>query len=229
MEASHAVYEQLAGGAGRGDDRLDGYVFADRDGWADYTRRTAGDVAAVYLLIGRGGYAHERAFATFYFGGPQTLETCRHEGFHQYVAATFRRRPPPFLEEGLATLFEAGFDGDDASQPRMNGLRHREFVAAFRGGRLLPLAELLTLNAGHVAGADGAAIDAFYAQAWALARFLMTDPSYRDGLRTLLRGYAEDAAGDAADDERLRRAFGVSPDRLADDFAAYERDLAGAD
>ena len=230
MERAHAQYEALSGAAqapaGEAPGRLDGYVFGDRQEWADYTRRTAGPVADVYLLIRRGGYAHGRAFATFYFGGPQTLEVCRHEGFHQYVAASFRRRPPPFLEEGLATLFEAGFDGDDLARPIKGGTRHLKLVAARRAGRLLPLPRLLTMNAGDVADTDAARIATFYAQAWALAHLLARDRRYRDGLRSLLRAYAAGAEG--SDAELFQKHLGVAPAALAGDFEAYQRVLAGA-
>ena len=206
------------------DARLDAYVFATRDEWAEHTRRTTGAAAPLYLLITRGGYAHERAFATFYFGDPQTLAACRHEGLHQYVAATFARRPPPFLEEGLATLFEEGFEDGDLARPVMNGLRHKQVVAAVRAGRTLPLATLLTMNAGDVVGADAADIDAFYAQSWTFARFLTSDRRYRDGLRRLLRAYADGDAGDTGD--LMARHLG---DALAADFGVFQRDLAGVD
>ena len=228
METAHAQYEAFTGvAAGPAGQRLDGYVFATRDEWADHTRRTAGPLADVYLLINRGGFEREKSFVTFFFGITQTLAACRHEGFHQYVESTFARRPPPFLEEGLATLFEEGFEDEDVNRPIRGGRRHLQLAAAVRNGRARPLGELLTMNAGDVADTDAPRIEAFYAQAWALAHFLAADARYRDGLRPLLRAYA---AGETGDDPSLfASSFGVTASTLADDFAAYQRQLAGLD
>ena len=197
MERTHQLYERLAplpdraeAEAGGADDRMEAFIFALRDEWVDHTRETTGRQSRIYLQISRGGYAHDKSFATFYHGGPQTLSVCRHEGWHQYVANGFVRRPPAFLEEGIATLFESGFDDNDLSRPRLNAGRLSKLREAVRRQRAWPLAKLLTMDAGDVVGTDGRTIDTFYAQAWALARFLVSDDELRPGFRDLLAACA---------------------------------------
>ena len=226
MEQSHALYERLAPTAGAGEP-LEGFVFAYRDEWARHTRDTTGPMATVYLQIHRGGYAHDESFATFFFGTPQTLTAARHEGWHQYVAASFERRPPPFVEEGVATLFEEGFESNRLASPRSNPRRHAKIVAAVRRQRLWPLETLLTMNAGHVVGQDGPQVETFYAQAHALARMLVSDKRYRDGFRRLLAAYADGSAGREADAALFERHLGVPLRRLSSDFEAYQHRLAG--
>ena len=231
MERTHKLYEKLAPlperaeeRAGGSDERMEAFIFALRDEWVDHTRETTGRQSRIYLQISRGGYAHDKSFATFYHGGPQTLSVCRHEGWHQYVANGFIRRPPAVLEEGIATLFEGGFDGEDLSRPRMNAGRLSKLREAVRRQRAWPLAKLLTMDAGDVVGTDGRTIDTFYAQAWALARFLVSDDDLRPGFRDLLAAYA---AGQAAGPtSRVFETYlKVSFDDLSRRYEAYVRDL----
>ena len=145
MEEAHGLYSRLAP-LTRPQRQLHAYVYAYRDEWAEYTESTAGSLAPVYLQIHRGGYAHGDIFATFYHGHPQTLAVCRHEGWHQYVASGFVRRLPPFIEEGLATLFEAGFENGNVAEPLPNGTRQLRLAEAVRRRRAWPLRELLGMH-----------------------------------------------------------------------------------
>lgn len=229
MERSYALYRQLTpvpvGELAEGaDDRLAGFVFHLRREWEEHTRETTGPQAELYLQIGRGGYAHGDSFATFYYGGPQMLSVCRHEGWHQYVATQFKQRPPAFLEEGLATLFEWGFDQNDISKPRGSMTRMIKLREAVRRQRAWSLARLLTMNAGHVVGTDAPQIDTFYAQAWGFARFLVEDDEYRLGLRKLLAAYA---AGEVRLPPPLamQQYFGVPFEKISSDYEAYVRRL----
>ena len=204
--------------------RLDAYVFGFREQWVDHTREQTGPAAAVYLQIGRGGYAHEEWFATFYHGAPQTLKVCRHEGWHQYVASRFERRPPPFLEEGVATLFEVGFAGDDLARPRSSADRLSRLREAVRRQRAWPLEQLLTMHAGHVVGTNGRQVATFYAQAWALARFLVESDRYRPGLRRLLAAYADGRIAGSTR-QMLEAHLGVGFEQLKSEYEAYVRDI----
>lgn len=223
MERAHKTYRALAPlPPSEAPERFEAYIFALRKEWAEFTEQTTGSQATVYLQIGRGGYAHGDSFATFYHGGPQTLAVCRHEGWHQYVAVGFRTRPPPFLEEGLATLFEAGFHENDVSRPRTNLGRLNRLREAVRRKRAWPLEKLLTMHAGHVVGTDGRMIDTFYAQAWALARFLASDDELRSGFRSMLAAYA---AGEVVGGPRrmLEVHLGLPFDEISDRYEAYVR------
>ena len=234
MERTRRLYAKLArppGYAAEGAEgaegasspgRLQAYVFGFREQWAEHTRQTTGPSAAVYLKIGRGGYAHGDTFATFYHGDPQTLAVCRHEGWHQFVATTFARRPPPFLEEGVATLFEVGFDDGELSTPRLSNTRLNRLREAVRRSRAWPLDKLLTMHAGDVVGTNGRQVETFYAQAWALARFLVQSDRHRAGFRRLLGAYADGAVtGDPR--HMLERHLDVPFDELNAEYEAYVR------
>ncbi len=152
------------------------------------------------------------------------LSVCRHEGWHQYVATQFKQRPPAFLEEGLATLFEWGFDENDISRPRGSMTRMVKLREAVRRQRAWSLARLLTMNAGHVVGTDGPQIETFYAQAWGFARFLVESDEYRKGLRDLLAAYA---AGEVRLPPQLamQTYLGVPFEQISSDYEAYVRRL----
>lgn len=226
MEDTHALYRRLAP-LSRPQRQLHAYIYAYRDEWAEYTEATAGALAPVYLQIHRGGYAHGEVFATFFHGHPQTLAVCRHEGWHQYVAIGFIQRLPPFIEEGLATLFEAGFEDDDVARPLPNGTRQLRLSEALRRRRAWPLRELLKMHAGDVIGKDGPQIDTFYAQAWALGRFLLEDERYRDGFRALLVAYADGSIGGRSPVAALEHHLDAPFDKIERDYQRYVRDLAG--
>ena len=154
MERALDSYEELAPADPPEDaGLLPAYVFAVRDEWADFTRERAGAQAPLLLRIGtgRGGYARDGYFATFRWGTPVTLAICRHEGWHQYVETRFAARPPPFLEEGLAAVFEFGLAAD--GRPLGNTGRLNELREAVRRQRVRPLSTLLRLHAGIMLGA----------------------------------------------------------------------------
>jgi hypothetical protein len=228
MEGSYRLYAKLAPVPVERQ-KLSAYVYAYRDEWAEYTQATAGPLAPVYLQIHRGGYAHEDVFATFFHGRPQTLAVCRHEGWHQYVATGFERRLPPFLEEGLATLFEAGFTDEDIEQPQPNGTRQLRLIDAVRQRRAWPLRTLLGMHAGDVIGSDGPQIDTFYAQAWALARFLLESERYGPGFRRMLASYADGSIGARPPVAALEKHLNVPFEQLEQDYQRYVRKLTGID
>jgi hypothetical protein len=228
MELAYEQYGRLAP-LSRQPRRLHAYIYAYRDEWADYTEAITGSLAPVYLQIHRGGYAHGDIFATFYHGHPQTLAVCRHEGWHQYVANGFERRLPPFLEEGIATLFEAGFDGGNIHRPLPNGTRQLRLAEAVRRKRAWPLRELLGMHAGDVIGSDGPQIDTFYAQAWALARFLLEDERYRDGFIRMVAAYADGSIGGRGPVAALELHLKSPFEKIERDYQQYARRLAGAD
>jgi hypothetical protein len=119
-----------------------------------------------------------------------------HEGWHQFVARHFRGRLPPFLEEGLACMFEdVQWDND---LPRfnlsLNPERELSLRRAMDANELFPLGELITLHAGQIVGRPGIRIEAFYSQCWSFARYLWEGENcrFRPALQRLL---ADTAAG----------------------------------
>lgn len=194
MEGAYQQYLLLAPIVARKDDPMRCYWFADRDQWAAYTREHAGDESAIYLQILRGGYSMRDEYVAYDLGDSQTFAVAAHEGWHQFLARNFRGRLPPFLEEGLACLFENIRWNDDLPRwnrqtnlTRLRGLRN-----AMARGQLWPLEELIRTHAGLVVDQPSARIEAFYAQSWAFARFMCDyqDGRYRRRLQRLLMDVA---------------------------------------
>jgi hypothetical protein len=133
-------------------------------------------------------------------GDSQTFAVAAHEGWHQFVARNFRGRLPPFLEEGLACLFEnIRWDNDLPRWNRQTNLtRLRGLRKALARGQLWPLEELIRTHAGLVVDQPSARIEAFYSQSWAFARFMC---EYQDGryFRRLQRMLADVAEGTVFD------------------------------
>jgi hypothetical protein len=199
MEGALAQYERVAPGvpAGGPDDKpLDCYVFANRDQWRDYTRSHIPPVEAmVYLQINRGGYTRGDVYVAYDCDRRATTSIAAHEGWHQFASRHFKGRLPPFLEEGIATMFE-DIEWDNGL-PRWNISRNRSRLqaihAAVEGNYAIPLDELLRLHAGNVVALSGNRIEAFYAGSWAFATFLWAadDGKYRPMLRRMISDIAD--------------------------------------
>jgi hypothetical protein len=176
------------------------YLFATRLQWATFTRQHTGADAPVYLQITRGGYTIHDWYVAYYIGDIGTYSVAAHEGWHQFVARHFHGRLPPFLEEGLACMFEnVEWSGD---LPRWNLSRNPSRALSLRKAldahELFPLEKLVTLHAGQVVGQSNIRIEAFYSQDWAFARYLWEGENgkYRPALQRLL---ADTAAGTTYD------------------------------
>lgn len=200
MEGASTLYRRILPQIPPSDKPLDCYLFATREQWDSYTQRYAGSDARIYLQIRSGGYTLRDRYVAYYIGRSATFSVAAHEGFHQFVGRHFKGRMPPFLEEGLACCFEnISWNGQlpqwDLSNnpPRLASLRN-----AIQDKRILSLDRLCAMHAGDIVGHDADKIDAFYAQAWAFARFLLEADSQRflPALRVWL---AETAAGTVRD------------------------------
>jgi hypothetical protein len=179
------------------------YVFADRRQWAAFTARRTGTDSRIYLKIPRGGYTIDDWFAGYFIGERSTLSVAAHEGWHQFVGRHFEGRLPPFLEEGIACMFETVRMDDGLPRWNLSHNPARDFGLrrAVEGKYLWPLEKLITLDAGDVVDAPREKIDAFYAQSWAFARFLREAEAgrYRPMFEALLgdtaAGTVEDPTG----------------------------------
>ena len=190
MEGALGQYQRLAPMAPPTERPMECYLFATRPQWARFTQEKTGQDASVYLQINRGGYTVRDWFVAYWLGDVGTFSVSSHEGFHQFAARHFRDRIPPFLEEGLACLFEdVSWDG---RLPKwkfgVNEGRQAALRRASAGGQLLPLETLVSMHAGQVISRSPEQIAGFYAQGWAFARFLWEYDAgrYRPALRQLL-------------------------------------------
>lgn len=196
MESAYAQYGEVAPAAPTSPGPMKCYVFASRAQWARYTQHHTGADASVYLQIVRGGYTASDVFVSYYLGEVTTYAIAAHEGWHQYVARHFVGRLPPFLEEGLACMFEGVVrqDGQVHWDLDVNLVRGRNLRNAIELGHTWPLEKLIAMHAGDIVGLPPARIEAFYAQSWAFARFLYEAEhgKYHPALRRML---ADAAAG----------------------------------
>lgn len=175
---------------------LETFVLGTRAEWEAMTRALLGDHARPYLRIERGGYATD-ARGVFYDLGPRdTFVMAAHEGWHQFVQACFADPLPVWLDEGVACYME-GFrwrphDPDRPEfLPRANEERLDQLRRAAKSGTLVSLGQLLDARPQDLIGDDhgGQRALTYYAQCWALARFLIeSDAGFRrPGLERLLR------------------------------------------
>lgn len=174
LEGALQQYRMLAPEVTLTSRRMDCYLFANRTQWAAFTIVNAGEDAEIYLQVQRGGYCLGDRAVTYFLGDLSTYSVTAHEGWHQFVARHFRTRLPPFLEEGVACLFESiNFEN---GLPRwnlsVNYNRIDKLRAAVAANDLWPLEELISMHAGQVISLPTERIEAFYAQNWAFARFL---------------------------------------------------------
>lgn len=155
----------------------DTYLFADRQQWEQFTRGFTGADAEVYLQIKEGAYALRGVCVAYDIGRKQTFSVLGHEGWHQFTERHFRYRLPSWLDEGVATLFETcRYEGGRfVFEPQKNLMRLGNLKEARQAGRVLRLQELIEINPGQTldgrAGGESSALT-FYAQAYALVRFL---------------------------------------------------------
>lgn len=198
MEGAFEQYRQVAPGLTLTDKPLECYLFENRQQWAQFTKARTGEDAAIYLQINRGGYTAGDRFVSYFIGDLGTYSVAAHEGWHQFSARHFRTRPPPFLEEGLACLFEdVKWEGD---LPRWDLSSNPTRLASLRrsaaNGAFLPLSQLVGMHAGQVVDKSSRHIEAFYAQGWAFARFCREahGGKYRPGLEKLLLDCAQGVA-----------------------------------
>lgn len=209
MEGALLQYRALAPDVPLTDQPMDCYLFDNRNQWAAFTRAHAGEDAPIYLRVNRGGYTIGDWYVAYWIGDTATYSVAAHEGWHQYVARHLKGRLPPFLEEGMACLFEQiQWDGD---QPHWDLTRNASRMMSLRsaviGNHLYPLAQLVRMHAGQVVGKSNAQIEAFYAESWAFARFLYDGDEGRNrpAIRRML---ADAAAGRLFDDSSRQLADG---------------------
>lgn len=148
-------------------------------------RRFEEQIHRKQVEILRGDRENQRAFDRV---ASQLLARLSHEGFHAYVdtcvVAGRGGSLPPWLNEGLATMFEVGLL--EAGAFRID-VPHRGAVKILAGdvaqGRLMPLNELLSLDQAAFLSDRGreAASQRNYAYAWSLAHYLAIEKNLLAG------------------------------------------------
>ena len=211
MEGALAEYQRVAPGVPMMSKPMDCYVFANRAEWEDFTRRQTGPIASrIYLQINRGGYTLHDKYVAYNVGASATLSIAAHEGWHLFASTHFKGRLPPFLEEGISTMFEdiEWQDGRPTWNLAHNRSRLQSLRRAVDGNYLYPLAELSQKHAGNVVNESGNHIDAFYSESWAFATFLWAaqDGKYRPAMRALISDVADGSVFDPTGSHKDWRA-----------------------
>lgn len=219
-------------------DPMDFFVFASRQPWEAWTRRTLGEDADLYLGLGRGGFTTDGTSVLYDIGRVDTLTIAAHEGWHQFSQRSLRAPLPTWMEEGLACWMEGTRltrEGTPSPfRPWRNFERWNELRSAVREDRLLPLDELLESSPQRCLERGKDDLLTYYAQCWALVHFLQegADGRYRDGLRRLLLDAASGvlpqrlAEGDAIADPVVRRRAARSRVGKLVALEYFDRDFA---
>lgn len=171
---------------------MDVYLFDTRGQWEVFTKAFTGPESRMYLRIRKGAYVANGTCVAYNIGRKQTFSVIGHEGWHQYNQHLFAYRLPSWLDEGIATLFETCryTQGRFVFEPGKNLMRLGSLKQTMQQGSFIPLDQLILLNPGQVLtggygdGDTDDAVIAFYAQNYALVRFLR---EYNYGVR--LRKY----------------------------------------
>jgi hypothetical protein len=187
FETAYLSYCNVFGQNVETQNKLPVYFFDNRRQWEDFTRHWTGPMADVYLQIRAGAYYLNKACVAYHLSRKSNFAVLAHEGWHQFSDEIFRYRLPAWLDEGLATNYEAyqWTDGKVTFSPRMNGPRLTDLQKTLAAGTAMPLADLLSMDAGRVMSHSNfnlnnqanapSRIAAYYAQLYALVRFLRED------------------------------------------------------
>jgi len=183
LESAFGAYVDVLGQGVDLEKKLIVYFFDKRGQWEDFTRHWTGPQAENYLKIQAGAYYFKGASVAYRLTRRANFSVLAHEGWHQFSDEVFKFHLPAWLDEGLATNFEAyQWDkGKVAFEPRHNGSRLWALKETMRQEKMFDIAELLVLDAGRVLshstyvpeeGKSDPQVAAYYAQLYALVRFL---------------------------------------------------------
>jgi hypothetical protein len=178
VEAAYRAYQNQLFKDIESTGRMDIYLFAQRKQWEDFTKEWAGKNAELYCKIKSGAYCLNGACVAYNIGREKTFSVLGHEGWHQFNSRFFKYRLPSWIDEGVATLFEANRyeKGNFYFEPSRNLLRLGALKQTIQNQNMLSLEKLVSLNPGEVISyQDRSNVMGFYAQTYALVRFLRED------------------------------------------------------
>ena len=175
MESAHRGYNGQLPEPIETTTRFTVYLFGDRRQWEDFTKTFAGRQAPLYCKIKAGAYYLNGACVAYNIGRERTFSVLGHEGWHQFNSRHFKFRLPSWLDEGIALLFETHRyeQGVFCFEPGRNADRLGVLKKTLIKNKMIPLKELIAMNPGEALATDRTeAVRAFYAQSYALVRFL---------------------------------------------------------
>jgi len=157
----------------------------------------------------------------------QTLVRLYHEAFHAYVRNWVFPHPqydiPPWLDEGLAVLFEGGLlEGDTLRIDAPGPLALKKLKADMAGPNPLALSDLLAASKGSFlisSAARPAAADRYYVNAWGLAYYLTFEKRLLSS--PALEKYLRSESTRLAPAERFQRLVGMPLAEIERQWRAY--------
>jgi hypothetical protein len=202
------------------------YLFADRIDYMKFTKNRVPNTGGVFM-------PSRNALAGFLEGqGRDALRrTLQHEAFHQFAFSAISQDLPPWLNEGLATVFEEGiFMGRSFSLGQVPPRRVRQIQADIKAKRLIKFDKMMKMSLDDWAVAlsgEGTRGSIQYNQAWAMCQFLIFsgkpgEPTYRKRFLDLL---SRIHSGEAPE-EAFKEAFSDNIDGFQSRFLEYARTLA---
>ena len=162
---------------------LRGYLFAHHRQWANFTRQVMGKSAGYYVEPGVNGYDRGVMFALYLTTIPALLSVMAHEAWHQFSYVGLKDHLPAWMDEGLATQFEAVCwrHGKPYFDSALNYPRWLALRAVCRRGEFIPLHIFLRISAGAALAAGPRMTQSYYAQVWSFMLFL----TIHDGWHTI--------------------------------------------
>lgn len=232
LEEAYQQYQAFLPPAEPDEEPFEVYLFARRYEWEAHTRENTGPMAEKYLEIRAGAYSHEGVCVAYLLERYSTFGVLAHEGFHQFSKRRLNHRIPAWMEEGLACNFEAHLwkAGHPYFTPNLDEFRIRALRRALLNDWLYPLPELLATNAGEAVGMPEETTATFYAQAWALTRFLQ-ETSYQSAFRQMLDDAAAgvNLASPSQAEDIFRSYFRTDLEDVSDQFLVFAHKLANRD
>ena len=176
LEAAYSEYQSQLPTPLETKTKFNVYLFEKRSQWEQFTKDFTPNNAHVYLNIKKGAYYLNDACVAYNIGRTRTFAVLGHEGWHHFNSKHFMFRLPSWLDEGIATLFETAsyHKGNFYFEPAKNGGRLGALKKTLASNKMFTLKDLIALNPGNVLNDPQASL-AFYAQSYALVRFLRED------------------------------------------------------
>jgi len=179
VEAAYRAYQEQLPYPIETQLKFDVYLFANRSQWESFTKTFAGANWPMYMKIKQGAYYLNGACVTYNIGRTKVFSVLGHEGWHQFCGRHFKYRLPSWLDEGIAQLFETSkYEGNSFTFiPGKNYGRLGALKIILDGKQAIPLRKIIMLNPGEVVldESSNKSVMAFYAQSYALVRFLRED------------------------------------------------------
>ncbi len=148
------------------------YLFRRHEDYQSFVQNRAPNTGGVFLP--------ERKMLVAYYEGQgrdALRRTLQHEAFHQFAHARISEKLPPWLNEGLATLFEEGiWTGKGFELGEVPPRRVRQLRADQTGKRLTSFGQFMAMDLDNWNNAlvrEPGLAAAQYNQAWAMVHFLV--------------------------------------------------------